>query len=131
MPHAMLSEDGATVLSVFGGPQDPEAYPNQEELADDDERLAAFYSRMDPSAAGSVPSSITMRQARLALLGAGLLGTVQAALEALPEGPREAALIEWEYAATVDRDSPLLQQVVDAGGLDLDLDELFTVGSTL
>ena len=51
-----------------------------------------------------VPQSVTMRQARLALLGAGLLDDVDAALAAIPDATqRRAAQIEWEYAATVER----------------------------
>jgi hypothetical protein len=39
-----------------------------------------------------------MRQARLALLGAGLLPQVETALNSLDEPYKSAALIEWEYA---------------------------------
>ena len=48
-----------------------------------------------------------MRQARLALLQAGLLDQVETALASIPdEVQRKAAQIEWEYATTVDRGSP-------------------------
>lgn len=74
-----------------------------------------------------VPTSVTMRQARLALLHAGLLDDVEAALAAIPdETARRAALIEWEYAQDVERDSPWVQQLATALGLDAAmLDELF------
>lgn len=73
-----------------------------------------------------VPASVTMRQARLALLSAGKIAAVEAAIDALPEPGQSAARIEWEYAATVDRASPLIATLAPA--LELDdaaLDGLF------
>lgn len=78
------------------------------------------------------PSSVTMRQARLALLSAGRLAEVDAAIDAMSSPDKDAARIEWDYAATVDRDSPFTQQLASA--LDLDdaaLDELFTQAAAL
>lgn len=75
-----------------------------------------------------VPTSLTMRQARLALLAAGLLDTVQAGVLAMPQ----SAQIEWEFATTVERASPLVTTL--AASLSLDdaaLDALFTSGSAL
>ena len=80
-----------------------------------------------------VPQSVTMRQARLALLGIGLLDDVDAAIAAIPDPvQRKAAEIEWEYAQTVDRNSPFTQQM--AAGLSLtaeQLDALFTQAAGL
>lgn len=73
-----------------------------------------------------VITSVTMRQARLALLQSGLLTQVSASIT------DPAAQIEWEYAQTVERNSPLVQQI--ATGLSLDeqqLDSLFTLAATL
>jgi len=79
------------------------------------------------------PQSVTMRQARLALLGIGLLDDVDAAIAAIPDPvQRTAAEIEWEYAQTVDRNSPFTQQM--AVGLSLtaeQLDALFTQAAGL
>ena len=73
-----------------------------------------------------VPSSVTMRQARLALLGAGLLASVDAAIDSLPSPQKEAARIEWEYATEVQRSSGLVPMMVVALGLDdAALDALF------
>ena len=81
----------------------------------------------------TVPQSVTMRQARLALLGIGLLDDVDAAIAATPDpAQRKAAEIEWEYAQTVDRNSPFTQQM--AAGLSLtaeQLDALFTQAAGL
>ena len=78
-----------------------------------------------------VPASVTMRQARLALLHAGLLDDVEAALAAIPdETARRAAQIEWAYAQDVERASPWVQQLTQTLGLDAAmLDELFMMAS--
>lgn len=66
-----------------------------------------------------VVSSVTMRQARLALLGAGLLDSVDAALAAIADPTqRRAAQIEWEYAQEVRRDHQWVQNLAGALGLD-------------
>lgn len=72
--------------------------------------------------------SATMRQARLALKQQGLLATVQSNIDALPEDSQ----IEWEYAGSVERNSPLVQSLGAALGLsDEDLDNLFKLAITL
>lgn len=79
-----------------------------------------------------VPSSITPRQARLALLGAGLLDTVQSAFAQLPDPQRTAASIEWEYATTIERTSPLVSQFGPILGLtEEQIDELFIAAAQL
>lgn len=80
-----------------------------------------------------VITSVTMRQARLALLGAGLLDDVDAAIASIPDPiQRKAAEIEWEYAQTVDRDSPFTQQLAQGLGLTTEQkNELFVQASQL
>lgn len=79
-----------------------------------------------------VPQVVTMRQARLALLGAGLLPQVDIAIEALESPEKEAARIEWEYSQEVHRDRPFVQTLGVAMGLtDEQLDDLFTVAAGL
>ena len=80
-----------------------------------------------------VPQSVTMRQARLALLGIGLLDDVAAAIAAIPDPvQRKAAEIEWEYAQTVDRNSPFVQQLSAGLGLtDEQKDQLFRTASQI
>lgn len=78
-----------------------------------------------------IPQSVTMRQARLALLDSGLLSTVEAALNALPEPGRTRSLIEWNHGTTVERSSALVAQMAASLGLDeSQLDNLFTQAST-
>jgi len=74
-----------------------------------------------------IPQSVTMRQARLALLAINKLSAVDAAIASIePEAQRQAIQIEWEYAATVDRDSPWVAGLAPALGLTSDdLDSLF------
>lgn len=80
-----------------------------------------------------VPQSVTMRQARLALLSAGLLGNVDAAVAAIPDASiRRAAEIEWEYAQIVDYSSQFTQQLSGSLGLtEAQLDNLFVEASKL
>lgn len=79
-----------------------------------------------------IPSVVDMAQARLALLGAGHLATVNAALAAMTGVEGEAARIEWEFRATVRRDSALVAAMAAVLSLDsAALDTLFTTASTL
>ena len=77
----------------------------------------------------AVPTVITMRQARLALLGANLLTTVD---DAIATGTDEALKIEWEYATECRRDwQSLIVMATALGVTELQLDEMFILGSTL
>lgn len=85
------------------------------------------------SPAPPVPAVVSMRQARLALLAAGLLDDVTSAIAAIPDAiARQAAQIEWDYAHEVHRTSPFVQQLGAALGLDdAALDALFVQAVTL
>ena len=88
--------------------------------------------RMMPAEPVVVPQEVTMRQARLALHAAGKLSAVNAAIAALPDPPKTAALIEWEYSSTVRRDSQFVTMLGPALGLDsAALDALFIAASKL
>lgn len=79
-------------------------------------------------AAASVPESVTMRQARLALLAAGALASVDAAVAAAGD----AAKIEWEFAQEVRRDWPLVNQLTAAlGWTSEQVDALFIAAEKL
>ena len=74
-----------------------------------------------------VPQVITMRQARLQLLEAGLLDDVEA-LVALDRKSQ----IEWEYASEVYKQSPLIEAVKGALNLtDTQIDNMFVAASKL
>lgn len=73
-----------------------------------------------------IPSVVTMAQAKLALLYAGLYEQVEQALADLPEPQKTAALIEWNHRQTLEREHPLVGQVAAELGLtEQQLDELF------
>lgn len=78
-------------------------------------------------------TSVTMRQARLALLSAGLLDDVDTAIAGIADAnERKAAEIEWEYAQEVRRDHQWVQNL--AGELSLTeaaLDALFAQAAAL
>lgn len=80
----------------------------------------------------AVPQSITPRQARLALLQAGLLAQVETAVDALESPAKDQVKIEWEYATTVERDSEWVDQLGSALGLDAaGIDDLFIAASAI
>lgn len=88
---------------------------------------------MAARAAIATPRSVTMRQARLAMLSDGILDDVEGAIAAIPdETQRKAAQIEWEYAQDVARDHWLLASLMPVIGLtDAQVDELFVLADTL
>lgn len=79
-----------------------------------------------------VPDVVTMAQARLALLGAGLLSTVDATIAAMPSPQREATQIEWEFRAEVHRNSQLVLGLGAGLGLTSgQIDALFIAAAAL
>lgn len=85
-----------------------------------------------PDPVEPVPATITMRQARLALLGAGLLASVGAAIDALPSPTKEAAQVEWEYSNEVQRRNGFVEQLAPALGLtSAQIDDLFRAAAQL
>jgi len=75
------------------------------------------------------PKTVTMRQARLALLQAGLLATVDTAIA---NGSDEAMKIEWDYATSIERNWSSLIALTTAMGMTSEqLDDLFLSASTL
>lgn len=130
----MHSKDGITLLAntpfTLGGKQYPR---NWLALASADDLAAAgIVYTPDPPSLPVVPSAVTMRQARLALLDAGLLTSVNNAVAAMTGTAGEAARIEWEYAMDVVRTSPLVVNLSAALGLTSEqLDSLFTVAAAL
>jgi hypothetical protein len=72
--------------------------------------------------------SVTQKQARLALLGAGLLTQVDAAVTAAGG----AAQITWEYADVIKRTDSLIVNIGTSLGLtSAQIDALFATASTL
>lgn len=64
--------------------------------------------------------TLTMRQARLSLLGAGLLDEVEASITTTENR------IWWDYSTTVERNHPLVNAVLTAlGKTPSDIDQMF------
>lgn len=85
-----------------------------------------------PPPAPVVPAAVTMRQARLALLGAGLLDDVDAAINAMPSPQKEAARIAWEYSQEVQRHNGVVAVLGPALGLtEAQIDTLFLAAEKL
>lgn len=78
--------------------------------------------------ASRAPRSVTMRQARLALLQAGLLNHVAQAISQASM----AVQIEWEYAATVERGNDLTLSIAAGLGMTSEqIDALFVTAASL
>jgi hypothetical protein len=85
-----------------------------------------------PPYVAPVPETVSPRQARLALLGIGMLDEVEQALAAIPGAEGAAARIDWEYATEVQRKSPLIAALGPALGLTAEqIDDLFRSAVTL
>jgi hypothetical protein len=79
-----------------------------------------------------VPQTVSMAQARLALIGAGLFSAIDAGLKALPEPQRTTALTAWEYAPTVSRNGALVTTLAGQFGLtEAQLDGLFVAAAAI
>lgn len=85
------------------------------------------------AAAAIVPAKVTRRQARQALLLAGLLDKVQPAISGIADPvQRGMAQIEWDDSLEFERARPILVQVGEAIGLDsAGLDQLFITAARL
>lgn len=109
-----------------------------DEFDEDDTRVARIGEHyvdgkfITPYVAPSIPTSITMRQARLALLQAGKLSDIDTALAYLPSPQKEQAKIEWEYGSEVERHNGWIESLAPMLGMtDEDVDGLFVLGATL
>lgn len=85
-----------------------------------------------PPPPAPIPQEVTMRQARLALLQTGQLATVESAIASLPEPNKTAALIEWDYSNTVQRNNPFTASMIQMLGMtEQEADALFVLASGL
>jgi hypothetical protein len=112
---AMFRDDAA----AFGTPLD-----DYEDMIADIESKIVPYVPQPPV----VPTVVSMRQARLALYGAGLLDQVNALVASSTPDVR----IEFEYATELRRDWPTLVALAAGLGLtDAQIDNLFIQASQL
>ena len=93
--------------------------------------LAYAVEDIPESELNPVHQSVTMRQARLALLDLDLLSSIDEAINAMPEPDKTKAKIEWEYAAVVERNSDWVSDLGQQLGLsDVQIDALFRLAAT-
>jgi len=143
MRYVIIKKSTSTVVNVVEWTGDSETWQppeGQDAVASESASIGDAYDAKRGSFTGPEPEpepqpvvrAVTMRQARLALLAAGKLSAVSSAIAALPTPQKEAAQIEWEYAATVDRNSPFMQTMAAALQLDAPaLDALFIQAAAL
>ena len=80
----------------------------------------------------TVPTEVSMRQARLQLLAYGVLDQVQTVIDSMPSPDKEQAQINWDYAIAVYRTDPLVLAMQQALNLtDEQVDTLFIEASKL
>lgn len=93
-----------------------------------------YVTEVLPPAPGlNVPQSVTRRQAKQALLLAGVLGNVQPTIDAIQDPTQKALMqIEWDESLTFERNRPSLISLGGALGLDSNgLDQLFITAASL
>jgi hypothetical protein len=79
--------------------------------------------------ANAVPQVVTAFQARAALYSTGLLATVE---NAVASSNNEILKIAWEYALTVRRESPFIDELKTEINLtDSDIDNLFRIAANV
>ncbi len=79
-----------------------------------------------------VPSVVTMRQARLALLAAGHIPAITAIIAGMSTPQKEQAQIEWEFSQEVSRNYGLVVSLIPALGLTAEqVDQLFITAAGL
>lgn len=87
---------------------------------------------VEQAPASIVPAAVTMRQARLALLQAGKLSAVNAAIAGMSGAQGEAAKIEWEFSNEVQRAQPLIAALAPVLGMTpAQIDQLFITAARL
>jgi hypothetical protein len=119
--YARIDEDGKQRVSCVESDPDLQAW------------IAAGNTPLEPDPLPVVvPQSVSMAQARLALIGAGLFSAIDAGLKALPEPQRTTALTAWEYAPTVSRNGALVTTLAGQFGLtEAQLDALFVAAAAI
>ena len=76
----------------------------------------------------AIPTSVSMRQCRLALLAANLLEQT----ETIIQGQAKAVQIAWQFATYVERSNPLISSIGQALELsDTEVDALFVQAAQL
>lgn len=131
---AIITQDGTTRIGAIVAESLAIAQALNPGLLCVERGTGADLTAADPpgQAQSSDVAAVTPRQARLALLGAGKLSAVTAALAAMPGAQGEAARITWEYATEIRRDDPLIAAIGPALELsEAQVDALFAQAAGL
>lgn len=108
---------------------DAEAKEQKERDASPEEQAEIDARKLLPPV---VPAAVTMRQARLALLQAGKLSAVNAAIAGMSGVQGEAAKIEWEFSNEVRRAQSLVAALAPVLGMTpAQIDQLFITAAGL
>jgi hypothetical protein len=80
-----------------------------------------------------IPSAISMRQIRLALIDAKKVTAVNDAIKAISDSVEKAKTqVEWDYGTVVERNAPWFLSIMESiGYTDKDIDSLFLKASSL
>jgi hypothetical protein len=133
--------DAATCLDQWKA-ANPGEYVTHAEVAEEalpqDRSERALWSLVDgvvvvDPALAPVPQVVSRRQARRALLDAGLLASVQPAIDAVQDATLRAQMqIDWDDSQEFQRDHPTLLALGSALGLDAaGIDALFIAAAAL
>jgi hypothetical protein len=97
-----------------------------------DARQLDKYNIVDGVVVSAPPSTVSMRQFRLALLDSGLLTSVNSHITSLTGDAKKRAQIEFEYNHCVEIQSPFVQSLKQALSLtDSQIDQLFVQAGLL
>jgi hypothetical protein len=91
-----------------------------------DEEHEEYLNRLE-SYVPPVPSAVTMRQMRLAIIEARKVTAVNDAIKAISDTVEKAKTqVEWDYGAIVERNAPWFLTIMNGiGYTDKDIDDLF------
>ncbi|PVZ19910.1 MULTISPECIES: hypothetical protein [unclassified Pseudomonas] len=127
MASAAIALDGLVPGAVYYGTLDADDEEAYDALDWQDPRPKPTWEEVRAwTEPVKVPESVTMMQARMAMLNAGILDQVQAAIGAMSGTEGQAAQIQWQFAQEVRRDWPLVLHLQSTVGLtDQQVDDLF------
>lgn len=128
VPEGKLWQPPHSAIEAYSVPADPPEDPPLTRY-----RYIVNTPPAPPAPKPVVPASVTRRQAKQALLLAGLLGNVQPAIDAIPDATQRGLVqIEWDDSQVFERDRPALNALGAALGLGGDdLDALFIMAAGL
>lgn len=123
-------------LSSIRRLSDGAVIPTEPQNSDYREYLMWLEAGNLPESADPVPviqiTTVTIRQAKLALLATNKLALVNQAIAAMGGVEGQAAQIEWDYTSEVKMDSPLVTSLAYLLELDAQaLQDLFNYAATL